>query len=55
VQFLLQFEATPPVEAEIEVAPLPAPKPAKAKKTPAAQATGDDEPKVVSLDQFRKK
>jgi hypothetical protein len=56
VQFLLQFEATPPAEAEIEIAPLPAPKPAKAKKAPAAaQPTGEDEPKVVSLDQFRKK
>ena len=56
VQFLLQFEPTPPVEAEIEVAPLPAPKPSRAKKTPAAaQDAGDDEPKVVSLDQFRKK
>ena len=57
VQFLLQFEAAPPVEEpEIEVAPLPAPKPAKAKKAPpAAQPSGEDEPKVVSLDQFRKK
>jgi hypothetical protein len=56
VQFLLQFEAAPPpAEPEIEVAPLPAPKPAKAKKTPAPQVSGDDEPKVVSLDQFRKK
>lgn len=48
VQFLLQFE--PPEIAETEPEP-PAPK-AKTKTPPA---TGDDGPKVVSLDQFRKK
>jgi hypothetical protein len=61
VQFLLQFE--PPELAEDEdpddAAPvvLPAPKPAKAKTTPPAEtpAAADDAPKVVSLDQFRKK
>lgn len=46
VQFLLQFE--PPEIVETEPEP-PAPK----TKTPPA--SGDDGPKVVSLDQFRKK
>jgi len=59
VQFLLQFEALEPPVAEVEeaeVAPLPAPKPSKAKKAAAQAAPADgDEPKVVSLDQFRKK
>ena len=61
VQFLLQFEAAEPGEAEAaplepaEPAPLPAPaaRPKKAKTPPPAET--DDEPKVVSLDQFRKK
>jgi len=52
VQFLLQFEA-PVLEA---AAAKPAP---KKKAAPPAEAPveggGDDEPKVVSLDQFRKK
>jgi len=47
VQFLLQFEA-PEIVAE-PVAELPAPK----RTEPAP--SGDDGPKVVSLDQFRKK
>ncbi|HRO32993.1 MAG TPA: ClpXP protease specificity-enhancing factor SspB [Brevundimonas sp.] len=47
VQFLLQFEAPEIVDAEPET---PAPE-AKAPPPPA----GDDGPKVVSLDQFRKK
>jgi uncharacterized protein len=59
VQFLLQFEALESPVAEVEeaeVAPLPAPKPSKAKKAAAQAAPADgDEPKVVSLDQFRKK
>ena len=49
VQFLLQFEAPATVEeiaAEVTAAE-PAP-------TPPSEA-GDDGPKVVSLDQFRKK
>jgi len=45
-QFLLQFE--PPAAADLPVAePEPAPAP--------PQPAGDDGPKVVSLDQFRKK
>lgn len=56
VQFLLQFEPAPAEEETAEeVTPLPAPKPAKAKKAPAKPDGDDDEPKVVSLDQFRKK
>jgi hypothetical protein len=47
VQFLLQFEAPEPVAQT--VAELPAPK----RLDPAP--SGDDGPKVVSLDQFRKK
>jgi len=58
VQFLLQFEAID-AEPEQDDAPaevVPAPKPSKAKKPPmAAVPSGEDEPKVVSLDQFRKK
>jgi hypothetical protein len=56
VQFLLQFETTEPVEAQEPAVVVPAPKPAKAKKPPASAAPEDpDAPKVVSLDQFRKK
>ncbi len=47
VQFLLQFEAPEPVAEP--VAELPAP--TRSEPTPS----GDDGPKVVSLDQFRKK
>jgi len=47
VQFLLQFEAPEPVPEP--VAELPAP------KRPDPTPSGDDGPKVVSLDQFRKK
>ena len=47
VQFLLQFEAPDPVPEP--VAELPAP------KRPDPAPVGDDGPKVVSLDQFRKK
>ncbi|ADL01459.1 hypothetical protein MMB232_02025 [Brevundimonas subvibrioides] len=47
VQFLLQFEAPEPVAEP--VAELPAPK--RTEPSPS----GDDGPKVVSLDQFRKK
>ena len=47
VQFLLQFEAPEPVTEPI--AELPAPK--RSDQPPS----GDDGPKVVSLDQFRKK
>lgn len=66
VQFLLQFEAVEPGETEeIEDAPatLPTSRPRKAKAEPPAEPKGDGEggdgdgdgPKVVSLDQFRKK
>lgn len=47
VQFLLQFEAPEPVADTVaEIAPPARPDPAP---------SGDDGPKVVSLDQFRKK
>jgi len=62
VQFLLQFEAAEPVELEPEEAPaaLPAQRPKKAKAEAPAEPgegppDGGDGPKVVSLDQFRKK
>jgi hypothetical protein len=58
VQFLLQFEAIDAAEPGEETpVVVPAPKPAKAKKAVAEvpPAEGEDEPKVVSLDQFRKK
>jgi uncharacterized protein len=62
VQFLLQFEAAEPVEAEPDDAPAILPT-ARAKKTKAEGPArdegppddGGDGPKVVSLDQFRKK
>jgi hypothetical protein len=49
VQFLLQFEAPDTVDAIVEEIAAAAPAPTD------APASGDDEPKVVSLDQFRKK
>jgi hypothetical protein len=49
VQFLLQFEA-PAIETEKKPA-----KKSKAAEPAAAPAEADNEPKVVSLDQFRKK
>jgi hypothetical protein len=66
VQFLLQFESveTAPAqddaEAMVDTPPVSLPKSAKAKKSPAratppGEGADDDEPKVVSLDQFRKK
>ena len=66
VQFLLQFESVEPAVADneaeelIETPPVPLPKSTKARKTPARpvatdEGQEDDEPKVVSLDQFRKK
>jgi hypothetical protein len=58
VQFLLQFEPAELPEAEGEPPPpptaLPPPTRGKKAKAPAA-GKGEDEPKVVSLDQFRKK
>ena len=52
VQFLLQFE--PVAEARDE--PLPAPEAAGVEEAaPAAAPSGEEEPKIVSLDQFRKK
>ncbi len=57
VSFMLSFEATdteaPPVPASAP-AVLPAAR-AKAVATPVDPPAGDDEPKIVSLDQFRKK
>jgi hypothetical protein len=49
VQFLLQFEAPEPVVEPVVELPAPT-----RPDTPPAP-TGDDGPKVVSLDQFRKK
>jgi hypothetical protein len=49
VQFLLQFEAPAMAPEPKAAAPKPEPEPSE---TPGA---GDDGPKVVSLDQFRKK
>jgi hypothetical protein len=61
VQFLLQFEAAEPPLADnapdsppLAVLPTGRPKKSKA-KTETPVETGEDEPKVVSLDQFRKK
>jgi|SRR5665213_3435561 len=61
VQFLLQFEVSDPAQPENAEAPSALPT-ARAKKPKTAQAVetppddgGDDGPKVVSLDQFRKK
>lgn len=50
VQFLLQFETPEPVEAPV-IEATPAPR----KDTPPPPTGDDDGPKVVSLDQFRKK
>ncbi len=47
VQFLLQFEAPEPVPEPVAELPAPA--------RPETPPSGDDGPKVVSLDQFRKK
>ena len=62
VQFLLQFEAaepTQPAEAAPEPAPLPTARPKKSKAAAPPPGDGPDAggegPKVVSLDQFRKK
>jgi uncharacterized protein len=52
VQFLLQFEA-PAIDPAVKLAKPP--KAPKAAPVPAATEGGEDEPKVVSLDQFRKK
>ncbi|MDI1365868.1 MAG: ClpXP protease specificity-enhancing factor SspB, partial [bacterium] len=46
VQFALQFEAPDIVPPEPTVEPEP---------EPAAETSGDDAPKIISLDQFRKK
>ena len=61
VQFLLPFDVveTAPAEAGHDAPPptvLPADRPKKSKaKAEAPAEAGEDEPKVVSLDQFRKK
>lgn len=57
VQFLLPFDVVEAPKADAEAAPpsvLPVDRPKKAKAEASAEA-GEDEPKVVSLDQFRKK
>lgn len=51
VQFMLQFDARHAEPAE-EAAPATAP---DAPPEPPAEGGGDSEPKIVSLDQFRKK
>ncbi len=51
VQYLLQFN---PAEREATPSALPAPAVKPAAK-PGAKSRGEDEPKIVSLDQFRKK
>lgn len=51
VQFMLQFDEPEILEAEI--APLSPP--ARDPEAPPPPSDGDDGPKVVSLDQFRKK
>ncbi|QQQ19329.1 stringent starvation protein B [Brevundimonas vitis] len=50
VQFLLQFDPPAPEDAVVIEAPRPA-----ATEKAAPPPAGDDGPKVVSLDQFRKK
>jgi hypothetical protein len=61
VQFLLQFEAREPEADETTQAEpkppaaLPATRAKKSKAPPDTAEGGGDEPKVVSLDQFRKK
>jgi len=64
VQFLLQFEAAEPPETEpVAEAPQPLPTAAKPRRVKAQEPeaspdgpdAGGDGPKVVSLDQFRKK
>lgn len=47
VQYLLQFAPTPPVQAPL--------RPASTPERAAAAPAGEDTPKIVSLDQFRKK
>jgi hypothetical protein len=54
VQFLLQFET--PGQADVEPMTPREIKPARADSERKAEATADgDEPKIVSLDTFRKK
>jgi len=60
VQFLLQFEAADLADDEPQPEPappavLPEVRPKKTKAAAPPPTDGDDEPKVVSLDQFRKK
>ncbi len=50
VQFGLQFEAVAETDGEAE-----RPKPTEVKPEAVVEATGDEAPKVVSLDSFRKK
>ena len=52
VQFMLQFEAPAAAEAPIRLAPPPRD---ETPADPEPDGDGDGEPKVVSLDQFRKK
>jgi hypothetical protein len=54
VQYLLEFKAPEEFEAPATIAPVPAPKPEKSSAKVSAKSDGDA-PKVVSLDQFRKK
>jgi hypothetical protein len=52
VQFLLQFE---PTEAPREELPELEAEPTGVEEGAPAEAASDEEPKIVSLDQFRKK
>ena len=56
VQFLLQWPAPPVLDAEIIPAPLASPRHEGPSSTDVAKSNEDaDTPKIVSLDQFRKK
>ena len=52
VQFLLQFDPTAAIEEP--PAPLPQPEPKPKPKTDSSEIVSE-EPKIISLDQFRKK
>ena len=54
VQFLLQFASTPPAAGRIAAASPPTPEKLEALEK-ASPTRNDEAPKVVSLDQFRKK
>jgi hypothetical protein len=55
VRYRLEFTLPPSAPAALAAIPEPAAKPEKAASPKPAKARGEAEPKVVSLDQFRKK